>query len=179
MRIGMGYDVHRLVENRDLVLGGVKIPYEKGLLGHSDADVLLHAIMDALLGAAALGDIGKHFPDTDPAYQGADSLLLLGKVGELLQGEGFLIENIDATIIAQAPKMRPYIDAMQENIARTLGVDIRQINVKATTEEGLGFTGTGEGISAQAICMLTSPFDLTASEVTVQRDCAGCSGCSR
>ncbi|MCM1553207.1 MAG: 2-C-methyl-D-erythritol 2,4-cyclodiphosphate synthase [Butyrivibrio sp.] len=179
MRIGMGYDVHRLVENRELVLGGVKIPYEKGLLGHSDADVLLHAIMDALLGAAALGDIGKHFPDTDPAYQGADSLLLLGKVGELLQGEGFLIENIDATIIAQAPKMRPYIDAMQENIARTLGVDIRQINVKATTEEGLGFTGTGEGISAQAICMLTSPFDLTASEVTVQRDCAGCSGCSR
>lgn len=179
MRIGMGYDVHRLVENRDLVLGGVKIPYEKGLLGHSDADVLLHAIMDALLGAAALGDIGKHFPDTDPAYQGADSLLLLGKVGELLEGEGFLIENIDATIIAQAPKMRPYIDTMQENIARTLGIDVRQINVKATTEEGLGFTGTGEGISAQAICMLTSPFDLTAQEVPVQRDCAGCSGCSR
>lgn len=179
MRIGMGYDVHRLVEHRDLVLGGVKIPYEKGLLGHSDADVLLHAIMDALLGAAALGDIGKHFPDTDPAYRGADSLLLLGKVGELLEGEGFLIENIDATIIAQAPKMRPYIDTMQENIAKTLGIDTRQINVKATTEEGLGFTGTGEGISAQAICMLTSPFDLTAQEVSVQRDCAGCSGCSR
>lgn len=179
MRIGTGYDVHRLVEHRDLVLGGVKIPYEKGLLGHSDADVLLHAIMDALLGAAALGDIGKHFPDTDPDYQGADSLLLLGKVGELLEGEGFLIENIDATIIAQAPKMRPHIDTMRENIARTLGIDARQINVKATTEEGLGFTGTGEGISAQAICMLTSPFDLTAREVPVQRDCAGCSGCSR
>lgn len=179
MRVGMGYDVHRLVEHRDLVLGGVKIPYEKGLLGHSDADVLLHAIMDALLGAAALGDIGKHFPDTDPAYRGADSLLLLGKVGELLEGEGFLVENIDATIIAQAPKMRPHIDVMRENIARTLGIDLRQISVKATTEEGLGFTGTGEGISAQAICMLTSPFDLTAREVTVQRDCAGCSGCGK
>lgn len=177
MRIGMGYDVHRLVEERDLIIGGVKIPYEKGLLGHSDADVLLHAIMDALLGAAALGDIGKHFPDTDPAYKGADSLALLVKVGELLEREGFLIENIDATIIAQAPKMRPYIDTMRENIANALGVEVRQVNVKATTEEGLGFTGSGEGISSQAICMLTSPFDLTAQEV--QGGCAGCSGCPR
>ena len=175
MRIGMGYDVHRLVEDRDLIIGGVKIPYEKGLLGHSDADVLLHAIMDALLGAAALGDIGKHFPDTDPAYKGADSVMLLKRVGELLQEERFLIENIDATIIAQAPKMRPHIDRMRDNIADALGIDVRQVNVKATTEEGLGFTGNGEGISAQAICMLTSPFDLTAQEV--QGGCAGCSGC--
>jgi 2-C-methyl-D-erythritol 2,4-cyclodiphosphate synthase len=171
----MGYDVHRLVEDRKLIIGGVEIPYEKGLLGHSDADVLLHAIMDALLGAAALGDIGKHFPDTDPAYKGADSLMLLGKVGELLAREGFLIENIDATIVAQAPKMRPYIDAMRDKISGTLGIDVRQVNVKATTEEGLGFTGNGEGISSQAICMLTSPFDLTAQEV--QGGCAGCSGC--
>lgn len=178
MRIGMGYDVHKLVENRSLIIGGVKIPYEKGLLGHSDADVLLHAIMDALLGAAALGDIGKHFPDTDPAYKGADSLKLLGKVGDLLIENGFLIENIDATIIAQAPKMRPYIDQMRENIAAALEIDIRQINVKATTEEGLGFTGSGEGISSQSICMLTSPFNLTAMEdVAATGECAGCRGC--
>lgn len=175
MRVGMGYDVHRLVEGRDLVVGGVNIPWEKGLLGHSDADVLLHAIMDALLGAAALGDIGKQFPDTDPAYAGADSLMLLERVGALLEQEGFLIENIDATIIAQAPKMRPHIDAMRENIARALGIDVRQVSVKATTEEGLGFTGCGEGISSQAICMLTSPFDLTAQDV--QGKCAGCGGC--
>lgn len=175
MRIGMGYDVHKLVENRDLIIGGVKIPYEKGLLGHSDADVLLHAISDALLGAAALGDIGKHFPDTDPAYKGADSLVLLQRVGELLAQDGFLIENIDATIIAQAPKMRPHIDQMRENIARVLELDVRQVNVKATTEEGLGFTGSGAGISAQAICMLTSPYDLTAQ--AVQGGCAGCGGC--
>ena len=171
----MGYDVHKLAEGRDLIIGGVKIPYEKGLLGHSDADVLLHAITDALFGAAAMGDIGKHFPDTDPAYKGADSLLLLQKAGEMLREEGFLIENIDATIIAQAPKMRPYIDTMRENIARVLELDVRQVNVKATTEEGLGFTGSGEGISSQAICMLTSPFDLTAQ--AVQGGCAGCSGC--
>ncbi len=175
MRIGMGYDVHRLVEDRKLIIGGVEIPYEKGLLGHSDADVLLHAIMDGLLGAAALGDIGKHFPETDPAYKGADSLMLLRKVGELLERGGFLIENIDATIIAQAPKMRPYIDTMRDKIAGVLGIDVHQVNVKATTEEGLGFTGNGEGISSQAICMLTSPFDLTAQEV--QGGCAGCSGC--
>lgn len=177
MRVGMGYDVHRLVEDRELIIGGVTIPYERGLLGHSDADVLLHAIMDALLGAAALGDIGKHFPDTDPAFKGISSMVLLEKVGELLEGKGFLIENIDATVIAQAPKMRPYIDTMRENIAKALGIEMSQVNVKATTEEGLGFTGTGEGISSQAICMLTSPFDLTAQPI--QNGCAGCSGCSR
>ncbi len=177
MRIGMGYDVHKLVEGRDLIIGGVKIPYEKGLLGHSDADVLLHAISDSLLGAAALGDIGKHFPDTDEAYKGADSLVLLQKVGELLEQEGFLIENIDATIIAQAPKMRPHIDKMRENIARVLQIEVNQVNVKATTEEGLGFTGNGEGISSQSICMLTSPFNLTAREVS--GGCEGCSGCRR
>lgn len=177
MRIGMGYDVHKLVEGRDLIIGGVTIPYERGLFGHSDADVLLHAIMDALLGAAALGDIGKHFPDTDPAYKGISSIALLEKVGELLSESGFLIENIDATIIAQAPKMRPYIDIMRENIAKALSVEVSQINVKATTEEGLGFTGSGEGISSQAICMLTSPFDLAVQPV--QGGCEGCAGCSK
>lgn len=177
MRIGMGYDVHRLVENRKLIIGGVEIPYEKGLLGHSDADVLLHAVSDALLGAAALGDIGKHFPDSDSAYKGISSLILLERVGNLLEQKGFLIENIDATIIAQAPKMRPHIDAMRENIAKALGMDVEFVNVKATTEEGLGFTGTGEGISAQAVCLLTSPYDLTARQV--QGGCAGCSGCSK
>ncbi len=177
MRVGMGYDVHRLVENRDLIIGGVTIPYEKGLLGHSDADVLLHAISDALLGAAGLGDIGKHFPDSDPAYKGISSMILLEKVGALLEEKGFLIENIDATIIAQAPKMRPYIDTMQENIAKALGIDASQVNVKATTEEGLGFTGSGEGISSQAICMLTSPFDLTAEPV--RNACEGCGGCKK
>lgn len=177
MRIGMGYDVHRLVEDRDLIMGGVKIPYEKGLLGHSDADVLLHAIMDALLGAAALGDIGKHFPDNDPAYKGVSSLVLLKKVGDLLEENRYYIENIDATIIAQAPKMRPYIDEMRKNIADTLQIDIDCVNVKATTEEGLGFTGTGEGISSQAICMLTSPYDLTAQQIS--GGCEGCSGCRK
>lgn len=175
MRVGMGYDVHRLVEGRELVMGGVKIPYEKGLLGHSDADVLLHAIADALLGAAALGDIGKHFPDSDPAYKGISSVILLKKVGELISGKGFLIENIDATIIAQAPKMRPYIDTMRENIASALEIEVSQVNVKATTEEGLGFTGNGDGISSQAICMLTSPFDLTVQQVS--GGCEGCRGC--
>ena len=178
MRVGMGYDVHRLVEGRDLIMGGVKIPYEKGLLGHSDADVLLHAISDALLGAAALGDIGKHFPDSDPAYKGISSILLLQRVGELIEEKGFLIENIDATIIAQAPKMRPHIDTMRENIANALGISVEQVNVKATTEEGLGFTGTGEGISSQAICMLTSPFNLVAEDVQASK-CSGCAGCSR
>lgn len=177
MRIGMGYDVHRLVEGRDLIIGGVKIPYEKGLLGHSDADVLLHAIMDALLGAAALGDIGKHFPDTDPAYKGISSIKLLEHVGELLEKEAYWIENIDATIIAQAPKMRPYIDTMRENIAKALKIDISQVNVKATTEEGLGFTGSKEGISSQAICMLTFP--LEAAGTAISGGCAGCSGCGR
>lgn len=154
MRIGMGYDVHKLVPNRDLILGGVKIPHELGLLGHSDADVLLHSIMDALLGAAALGDIGKHFPDTDPAYKGADSVKLLEHVGRLIREAGYRIENIDATIIAQRPKMRPHIDTMRRNIKEALGIELDQINVKATTEEGLGFTGSEEGISAQAICLL-------------------------
>lgn len=176
MRIGMGYDVHRLTEGRKLVMGGVEIPYEKGLLGHSDADVLLHAIMDALLGAAALGDIGKHFPDTDPAYKGVSSVKLLEHVGALLEENLFLIENIDATIIAQAPKMRPHIDAMRENIAQALGITVEQVNVKATTEEGLGFTGAGEGISAQAICLLTSPVSLGSEDVTA-RGCGGCGGC--
>ncbi|MBO5347894.1 MAG: 2-C-methyl-D-erythritol 2,4-cyclodiphosphate synthase [Lachnospiraceae bacterium] len=179
MRIGMGYDVHRLVPDRDLIMGGVRIPYEKGLLGHSDADVLLHAIMDALLGAAALGDIGKHFPDTDPQYKGISSMKLLEHVGELLEENCFFVENIDATIIAQAPKMRPYIDEMRSNIAGALGIDISQVNVKATTEEGLGFTGTGEGISSQAICLLTSPRSMATMEVGVERGCAGCGGCTR
>ena len=150
IRIGNGYDVHKLVEGRNLILGGVEIPYEKGLLGHSDADVLLHAIMDALLGAAALGDIGKHFPDTDPKYEGASSMKLLKAVKGLLDEKCFVIENIDATIIAQRPKMRPHIDQMRENMAEALKIDVDLINVKATTEEGLGFTGSGEGISSQA-----------------------------
>ena len=177
MRVGMGYDVHRLVEDRKLIIGGVEIPYEKGLLGHSDADVLLHAVMDALLGAAAMGDIGKHFPDTDAAYKGISSVALLEKVGKMLNKKGFLVENIDATIIAQAPKMRPYIDKMRENIAEALQMDISCVNVKATTEERLGFTGSGEGISSQAVCMLTSPYDLTAQQIS--GGCAGCSGCRK
>ena len=168
MRIGMGYDVHKLVEGRKLILGGVEIPYEKGLLGHSDADVLLHAIMDALLGAAALGDIGKHFPDTDPAYKGISSIRLLEHVADLLEEHQFLIENIDATIIAQRPKMRPYIDTMRENIAKALKIESDQINVKATTEEGLGFTGSGEGISSQAICMLEKVLNYSSVDLTAQ-----------
>ena len=191
MRVGMGYDVHRLVPERDLIIGGVKIPYEKGLLGHSDADVLLHAIMDALLGAAALGDIGKHFPDNDPAYKGADSLMLLGRVGEILSEEGYVFENIDSTIIAQKPKMAPHIEQMRKNIADTLGLDISRVNVKATTEEGLGFTGTGEGISAQAVALIMSVenyiYDNIARGQFISSDgpagnaggCAGCSGCGR
>ncbi len=183
MRIGMGYDVHKLVPERKLIMGGVEIPYEKGLLGHSDADVLLHAIMDALLGAAALGDIGKHFPDTDPAYQGISSVKLLRHVGELLEENRFLIENIDATIIAQAPKMRPHIDRMRANIAEALGIETEQVNVKATTEEGLGFTGSGEGISAQAICLMTSPREAYSRNVCEEDadrpGCGGCSGCPK
>lgn len=154
MRIGHGYDVHRLTENRKLILGGVQIPYDKGLLGHSDADVLLHAIADALLGAAAMGDIGKLFPDNDPAYSGADSLLLLKNVCERIKQKGFRTGNIDATVIAQAPKLRPYIDTMRKNIAYACDTDIDRVNVKATTEEKLGFTGSGEGISAHAVCIL-------------------------
>ena len=154
MRIGMGYDVHRLTENRKMIIGGVEIPYEKGLLGHSDADVLLHAVMDALLGAAALGDIGTHFPDTDERYRGISSVRLLAYVDQLLEENGYSVGNIDATIIAQRPKMAPYIPKIRENIANTLGLELNQVNIKATTEEGLGFTGSGEGISAQAVCIL-------------------------
>ena len=155
MRIGMGYDVHKLVPERKLVLGGVNIPYKLGLLGHSDADVLLHAIMDALLGAAALGDIGKHFPDTDDRFKGISSIELLKEVGKLISEKGYKIGNIDATIIAQKPKMAPHIPLMRENIASALNIDLEQINVKATTEEGLGFTGEEKGISSQSICLLT------------------------
>lgn len=154
MRVGIGYDVHKLVEDRDLIIGGVKIPYEKGLLGHSDADVLLHAISDAILGAAALGDIGLHFPDTDKRFKGADSLKLLNETGKLIKAEGYSVVNIDATIIAQAPKMRPHIDSMRKNIADALEIDINQVNVKASTEEGLGFTGAGLGIASNAIAMI-------------------------
>ena len=154
MRIGHGYDVHKLVENRKLILGGVDIPYEKGLLGHSDADVLLHAISDSLLGALALGDIGKLFPDNDPQYEGADSLVLLQRVYEAVKEKGYEIGNIDATVLAQRPKLRPYIDTMRENIANVLEVDVDLISVKATTEEGLGFTGSGEGISSSCVCLI-------------------------
>lgn len=176
MRIGMGYDVHRLVEGRDLILGGVNIPWEKGLLGHSDADVLLHAIMDALLGAAALGDIGKHFPDTDPEYKGVSSIRLLEQVGKLLDEKLYVIGNIDATIIAQKPKMAPHIEQMRENIARALRIETSQINIKATTEEGLGFTGAGEGISSQAIAALETiaNYSYTAGESSGCEECMGC-----
>ncbi len=178
MRVGMGYDVHKLVEGRDLILGGVNIPYEKGLLGHSDADVLLHAIMDALLGAAALGDIGKHFPDTDPAYKGVSSMKLLEYVGGLIEKELYVIGNIDATIIAQRPKMAPYILKMRENVAAMLHIEVNQVNIKATTEEGLGFTGTGEGISSQAIaCLETIANYSYAVGPDETKGCAGCEGC--
>ena len=155
MRIGHGYDVHRLVKGRELILGGVYIPYEKGMLGHSDADVLTHAVMDALLGAAALGDIGKHFPDTDPAYKGADSLMLAAHVAALLNQKGYRIGNIDATVIAQAPKLSPHIPLMKQNLAKALGCDEDRINIKATTEEHLGFTGEGLGMAAHAVCLIT------------------------
>ena len=179
MRVGMGYDVHKLVEGRDLIVGGVKIPHTLGLLGHSDADVLLHAIMDALLGAAALGDIGKHFPDTDPKYKGASSLKLLEVVGKLIAENGYVVENIDATIIAQKPKMRPYIEEMEKNIAQTLGIDVSQVNVKATTEEGLGFTGSGEGISSQAIALLQTVENYSYVVGTDEDGCNGCPGCQK
>lgn len=154
MRIGHGYDVHRLVEGRKLILGGVELPFEKGLLGHSDADVLTHAIMDALLGAAALGDIGHLFPDNDPAYEGADSLRLLEKVAQLLWEKGYAIGNIDATVLAQRPKLAPYIPLMRQKLAEACGLKVERLSVKATTEEGLGFTGSGEGIAAHAVCLL-------------------------
>ena len=192
MRVGMGYDVHRLVEGRKLVMGGVEIPYEKGLLGHSDADVILHAIIDALLGAAALGDIGKHFPDNDDRYKGISSIELLKQVGKLIDSNNYIIENIDGTIVAQEPKMSPYIDDMRKNIADALGLDINQVNVKATTEEGLGFTGTCEGISSQAIASISPIFnyvydnsadvlsygsDLGSADTKDCDKCTGCSGC--
>ena len=176
MRVGTGYDVHRLVENRDLILGGVKIPHTLGLLGHSDADVLLHAIMDALLGAAALGDIGKHFPDTDDKYKGISSIKLLENVRDLIMEKGYVVENIDATIIAQKPKLRPYIEEMEKNIAKALEISVDQVNVKASTEEKLGFTGSEEGISSQAVCMLASFYE---SSMAVGGNCAGCTGCTK
>lgn len=178
MRVGMGYDVHKLVENRKLILGGVAIPYEYGLLGHSDADVLVHAIMDALLGAAALRDIGRHFPDNDPAYEGADSIELLKKVGEMLEERMYLIENIDATVIAQKPKLLPYIDTMVKNVAKALHLEEDQVNIKATTEEGLGFTGKKEGISAQAICCISKALDLMPDD-RIAGGCSGCPGCAK
>ena len=174
MRIGHGYDVHKLVEGRPLIIGGVTIPHEKGLLGHSDADVLTHAIMDALLGAAALGDIGLHFPDTDERFKGADSIKLLQHVGDMLESKLYYVENIDATILAQAPKMRPQIDAMRNNIAKALKIDVSCVNVKATTEEGLGFTGAKEGIAAHAVCLLGSFSDLSYPA----GGCGGCAGCN-
>lgn len=181
MRIGMGYDVHKLVEGRKLIIGGVEIPYEKGLLGHSDADVLAHAIMDSVLGAAGLGDIGKHFPDTDSKYKGADSLKLMAVVAELIDKENMLIGNIDATIIAQKPKMAPYIEEMRVNISRALKIDKQQVNIKATTEEGLGFTGEGLGISSQSICLLETVNNYDYREnynVDNTGKCAGCTGCA-
>ncbi len=177
MRVGMGYDVHRLTVGRKLIMGGVEIPFEKGLLGHSDADVLVHAVMDALLGAAALGDIGKHFPDTDPEYEGVSSIRLLEHVGRILEENGYVIENIDATIIAQRPKMRPYIDQMRENMAKALGIETDQVSVKATTEEGLGFTGTGDGISSHAICAIEKFTNFSSVDVSAEGPvCGGCCG---
>lgn len=179
MRIGQGYDVHKLVEGRSLILGGVTVPYEKGLLGHSDADVLVHAVMDALLGAAALGDIGQHFPDTDPAYKGISSIELLKRVGELLEEKGYVVENIDATVIAQRPKLAPYRPQMAANIAQALKLDVSRVSVKATTEEGLGFTGTGEGISSQAITLLTEVADYCYDNKMMAEGCKSCPGCGR
>jgi 2-C-methyl-D-erythritol 2,4-cyclodiphosphate synthase len=187
MRIGSGYDVHRLCEGRPLIIGGVTIPYELGLLGHSDADVLLHAIMDSLLGAAALGDIGRHFPDTDDSYKNISSLELLKKVKELIEDKLYFVENIDATIIAQKPKMAPHIPEMIKNIADVLGIREDQVNIKATTEEGLGFTGEGKGISANSICLLTSVdnykyaggMDYMSDVQGMGGGCSGCSGCSK
>ena len=178
MRVGMGYDVHKLVEGRKLILGGVNVPYEKGLLGHSDADVLTHAIMDALLGAAALGDIGRHFPDTDDAYKGADSIQLLRQVKTLLDEKMYVIGNIDATIIAQRPKLAAFIPDMVTTISEALGISENQVNIKATTEEGLGFTGTGDGISSQAICLLETVENYSYDVMgETENKCAGCSGC--
>lgn len=179
MRIGNGYDVHRLVEGRKLILGGVTIPYEKGLLGHSDADVLTHAIMDALLGAAAEGDIGRHFPDTDDRYKDVDSIKLLTVVGKILEDKLYVIENIDATIMAERPKLAPFIPEMVKNIAVTLGLEENQVNIKATTEEGLGFIGAGEGIKASAVCLLREMINEDDYMMSGCGGCGGCGGCSR
>ncbi len=179
MRVGIGYDVHRLVEGRKFILGGVEIPYEKGLLGHSDADVLTHAIMDAILGAAALGDIGKHFPDTDERYKGISSIELLKHVGALIEENCYVIGNIDATVIAQRPKLAPHREQMTKNIAEALGIGINQVSIKATTEEGLGFTGSGEGISSQAIVLLESVANYSYNPMKISEDCGGCSGCPK
>lgn len=177
MRIGSGYDVHRLVENRKLILGGVEIPHEKGLDGHSDADVLLHAVMDALLGAAALGDIGLHFPDTDEKYKGADSRVLLRNVADLIREKGYVVGNVDATVIAQRPKLRSYISQMIKNIAEDLEVMEDQVNVKATTEERLGFSGREEGIAASAVCLLNSLYEGSFPAADSFMDSTGCAGC--
>lgn len=179
MRIGTGYDVHKLVEGRDLIIGGVKIDHTLGLLGHSDADVLLHAIADAVLGAAGLKDIGAHFPDTDPKYKGADSMKLLEEVRELVMDKGYVVGNVDATVIAQKPKLRPYIEQMEENVARCLGIDVDQVNIKATTEEHLGFTGREEGISSQAVCLLYEFYDGSNVVYDSGRNCETCGGCAR
>lgn len=179
MRIGTGYDVHKLAEERKLVLGGVEIPHTHGLLGHSDADVLLHAIMDALLGAAGLGDIGQHFPDTDEEFRGISSLELLKKVAKLLEEQRYVVGNVDATVIAQQPKLRPYIQKMEANVAGILGISEEQVNIKATTEEHLGFTGREEGISAQAVCLLESLYEASVAVADSVKDCAACRGCSR
>ena len=175
MRVGIGYDVHKFAEGRKLILGGVEIPYEKGLLGHSDADVIVHAIMDALLGAAALGDIGQHFPDTDPEYEGISSITLLEKVGGLLDEHNYVVGNIDSIIIAQKPKMMPHLLKMRQNVADALHIDIDRVSIKATTEEGLGFTGRGEGIAAQATCALEDLRDAIA-DMKMHSD-AGCAFC--
>lgn len=182
MRIGTGYDVHKLIEDRDFILGGVKVPYEKGLLGHSDADVLIHAIMDSLLGAAALGDIGKHFPDTDPKYKGVSSIELLIIVKDLIEKQLYMIENIDATVIVQEPKLATFLPEMVRNIAKALGIEEKRVNIKATTEEGLGFTGKGLGVAANAVCLIEEmknyQFDVTPKSDT-SNGCSGCSGCPK
>ena len=181
MRIGTGYDVHKLVEDRELILGGVTVPYEKGLLGHSDADVLTHAVMDALLGAAALGDIGKHFPDTEEKYLGVSSIELLKHVRRLLEDKLYLIENIDATVIAQRPKLAAFLPAMVKNMAEALGIEEDRINIKATTEEGLGFTGSGLGIAANAVCLLESMqnYQMDMTPGSAHGGCSGCGGCPK
>ena len=179
MRIGHGYDVHRLVTGRKLILGGVDIPHHLGLLGHSDADVVTHALMDALLGAAALGDIGQHFPDTDPAYRDISSLDLLGRVMALLAAQGWRVENVDLTILAQRPKLKDYLPQMRQNYSRAMGLPVTAISVKATTEEGLGFTGNGEGIAAQAVCLLSTVADYDPGDRVDAGGCTGCPGCQK